>query len=46
MSIRSLGYLRIETTDVSLEWLGIDRPFTAADVRAIDAAVALPEVAR
>jgi branched-chain amino acid transport system permease protein len=32
--------------NVPLEWLGIDRPFTAADVRAIEAAVALPEVSR
>jgi hypothetical protein len=31
------------SADVPLEWLGIDRPFTAADVRAIDAVVALPE---
>jgi hypothetical protein len=28
---------------VPLEWLGIDRPFTAADVRAIDAVLALPD---
>jgi branched-chain amino acid transport system permease protein len=29
--------------EVPLEWLGIDRPYTAADVRAIDAVLALPE---
>jgi hypothetical protein len=32
--------------DVPLEWLGIDRPFTLQDVRAIDAVLALPEVSR
>jgi long-subunit fatty acid transport protein len=32
--------------DVPLEWLGIDRPFAPADVRALDAALALPEVSR
>ncbi|MEY2423920.1 MAG: hypothetical protein QOI95_3987 [Acidimicrobiaceae bacterium] len=37
---------RSHDTDVPLEWLGIDRPFTAADVRAIDAVVALPDVTR
>jgi branched-chain amino acid transport system permease protein len=29
----------------ALEWLGIDRPFTAADLRRIDAVLALPEAA-
>jgi hypothetical protein len=29
--------------DTPLEWLGIDRPFTEDDVRAIDAVVALPQ---
>jgi hypothetical protein len=31
--------------DVPLEWVGIDRPYRSADVRAIDAVVLLPEVA-
>jgi hypothetical protein len=29
--------------EVPLEWVGIDRPFSAADLRMIDAVVALPE---
>ena len=32
-----------KVADVPLEWAGIDRPWTAADVREIDAALALPE---
>jgi branched-chain amino acid transport system permease protein len=34
---------RTVIADVPLEWLGIDRPFTAEDIRAIDNVVALPE---
>jgi branched-chain amino acid transport system permease protein len=34
---------RTRTREVPLEWVGIDRPFSYADLRAIDAVVALPE---
>jgi branched-chain amino acid transport system permease protein len=30
--------------DVPLEWIGIDRPYTEADVRSMDEALALPDV--
>jgi hypothetical protein len=34
---------RTRTHEVPLEWIGIDRPFSPADLRAIDAVLALPE---
>jgi hypothetical protein len=37
------GAPRVRDTDVPLEWLGIDRPFSERDVREIDAALALPD---
>jgi MFS family permease len=37
------GAQRSRDTELRLERLGIDRPFTAADLRAIDAVVALPD---
>jgi hypothetical protein len=33
-----------DADDVPLEWIGIDRPYTEADVRSMDEALALPDV--
>jgi hypothetical protein len=39
------GARRAGPADVPLEWVGIDRPFSADDVRALDTVLALPEAA-
>ena len=43
-SIEVYARCGIDADDVPLEWIGIDRPYTEADVRSMDEALALPDV--